>query len=207
MPAMSRRAWGCRSTGWWWRPMSTTSWRAPSRPAPTSCATWWRPPRRRWTSRSRRISSGCCSTPMAATPTAVRALMGSLAQSRRFAVSAHALRADARAVHRRSRRRAGERRHHPRLDARDRTIASIRTPPSALAVAEKETRDPSVPMVVLSTAHPAKFPDAVEAACGVTPALPDWLADLPQAAGARHRAAGRSGGGRTIRCVGVACGA
>ena len=38
-----------------------------------------------------------------------------------------------------------------------------------LAVAEKETRDPSVPMVVLSTAHPAKFPDAVEAACGVAP--------------------------------------
>jgi threonine synthase len=35
-----------------------------------------------------------------------------------------------------------------------------------------------VPMVVLSTAHPAKFPDAVEAACGTRPALPDWLADL-----------------------------
>ena len=33
-------------------------------------------------------------------------------------------------------------------------------------------------MVVLSTAHPAKFPDAVEAACGSAPALPDWLADL-----------------------------
>jgi threonine synthase len=33
-------------------------------------------------------------------------------------------------------------------------------------------------MVVLSTAHPAKFPDAVKAACGVTPALPDTLADL-----------------------------
>ncbi len=46
-------------------------------------------------------------------------------------------------------------------------------------MAEKETRDPSVPMVVLSTAHPAKFPDAVKAACGVTPRLPDWLADLP----------------------------
>ena len=45
-------------------------------------------------------------------------------------------------------------------------------------MAEKETRDPAVPMVVLSTAHPAKFPDAVEAACGVRPALPDWLADL-----------------------------
>ena len=50
----------------------------------------------------------------------------------------------------------------------------------ALAVAEKEHRDPAVPMVVLSTAHPAKFPDAVAAACGVTPALPDWLADLPK---------------------------
>ena len=35
-------------------------------------------------------------------------------------------------------------------------------------------------MVVLSTAHPAKFPDAVEAACGVRPRLPDWLSDLNQ---------------------------
>ena len=33
-------------------------------------------------------------------------------------------------------------------------------------------------MVMLSTAHAAKFPDAVEAACGVRPPLPDWLADL-----------------------------
>jgi threonine synthase len=48
----------------------------------------------------------------------------------------------------------------------------------AMAVAEKEVRDHSAPMVVLSTAHPAKFPDAVEAACGVRPTLPDWLSDL-----------------------------
>jgi threonine synthase len=34
-------------------------------------------------------------------------------------------------------------------------------------------------MIVLSTAHPAKFPDAVQAACGVRPGLPDWLSDLP----------------------------
>ena len=39
-------------------------------------------------------------------------------------------------------------------------------------------RDPDVPMVVLSTAHPAKFPDAVEAACGLRPELPERLADL-----------------------------
>ena len=48
-----------------------------------------------------------------------------------------------------------------------------------IAVAEKDIRNPGVPMIVLSTAHPAKFPDAVEAACGFRPALPDWLADLP----------------------------
>ena len=36
------------------------------------------------------------------------------------------------------------------------------------------------PMVVLSTAHPAKFPAAVEAACGTRPALPAWLGDLMQ---------------------------
>lgn len=36
----------------------------------------------------------------------------------------------------------------------------------------------STPMVVLATAHPAKFPAAVEAACGVSPALPGWLGDL-----------------------------
>lgn len=44
-------------------------------------------------------------------------------------------------------------------------------------------RDRSVPMVVLATAHPAKFPDAVEKATGVRPALPPRLArmfDLPE---------------------------
>jgi len=37
-----------------------------------------------------------------------------------------------------------------------------------------------VPSIVLATAHPAKFPDAVEAASGVHPALPLWLGDLMQ---------------------------
>ncbi len=35
-----------------------------------------------------------------------------------------------------------------------------------------------VPMVTLATAHPAKFPDAVEAACGTRPELPERLGDL-----------------------------
>jgi threonine synthase len=34
------------------------------------------------------------------------------------------------------------------------------------------------PMVALATAHPAKFPDAVEQATGIRPPLPDRLADL-----------------------------
>jgi threonine synthase len=107
----------------------------------------------------------------------VRAAMASLAQSRRFTVPAHAL---------------GEMRTSFTADraSEDETAATIRTTlresaylldphtAVAMAVAEKETRDPAVPMVVLSTAHPAKFPDAVEAACGVRPGLPDWLAGL-----------------------------
>jgi threonine synthase len=36
----------------------------------------------------------------------------------------------------------------------------------------------ATPMVVLATAHPAKFPAAVEAAAGVEPLLPSWLSDL-----------------------------
>jgi len=47
-----------------------------------------------------------------------------------------------------------------------------------LRAARLRRGDPAVPMVVLATAHPAKFPDAVEAACGVRPVLPPWMADL-----------------------------
>jgi threonine synthase len=47
-----------------------------------------------------------------------------------------------------------------------------------IAVAEEHGGDPSVPMVALGTAHPAKFPDAVEAAVGVRPPLPAHLSDL-----------------------------
>jgi threonine synthase len=47
-----------------------------------------------------------------------------------------------------------------------------------VAVAERTPRDPDVPMVCLATAHPAKFPDAVERATGVRPELPARLADV-----------------------------
>ena len=46
------------------------------------------------------------------------------------------------------------------------------------AVAQQHRRDPKVPMVVLATAHPAKFPDAVAKATGERPRLPARLGDL-----------------------------
>jgi len=109
---------------------------------------------------------------------AVRAMMASLERSRRFVISAHALK-ELRALF--SADRADEQECAATIRAWMREAGYCADPHTAvgLAVAEKETRDPSVPMVVLSTAHPAKFPDAVAAACGITPALPDWLADLP----------------------------
>ncbi|MCW5692781.1 MAG: threonine synthase [Pseudolabrys sp.] len=111
----------------------------------------------------------------------VNALMGSLAQSGRFTVPGDALKA-MRALF------GADRADEAEVDAEMRAWmkeASYCADPHtavALAVAEKETRDPKVPMVVLSTAHPAKFPDAVKAACGVNPGLPDWLSDLPKKA-------------------------
>ena len=39
---------------------------------------------------------------------------------------------------------------------------------------------PNSPMVALATAHPAKFPLAVKAACDIDPGLPSWLSDLMQ---------------------------
>ncbi|MDR0253768.1 MAG: threonine synthase [Brucellaceae bacterium] len=52
-------------------------------------------------------------------------------------------------------------------------------PHSAIGVkVAREHANTASPMVVLATAHPAKFPDAVKDACGVNPALPVWLSDL-----------------------------
>ena len=47
-----------------------------------------------------------------------------------------------------------------------------------LTVADKLDPLPGTPTVVLATAHPAKFPDAVERATGIRPELPSHLADL-----------------------------
>jgi len=47
-----------------------------------------------------------------------------------------------------------------------------------LEVARRKLPSGPTPVVTLSTAHPVKFGDAVEAACGITPELPAHMADL-----------------------------
>ena len=47
-----------------------------------------------------------------------------------------------------------------------------------LTAYRKRRGDMIGPVIALATAHPAKFPAAVEAASGINPALPDWLGDL-----------------------------
>ena len=52
-------------------------------------------------------------------------------------------------------------------------------PHTAVGVkAARELAEDGVTMLTLATAHPAKFPDAVERATGVRPELPEHLADL-----------------------------
>ena len=54
----------------------------------------------------------------------------------------------------------------------------ILCPHSAVGVKVAEEHLGAAPMITLATAHPAKFPDAVEAAMGTRPALPPRMADL-----------------------------
>ncbi|SMX27578.1 Threonine synthase [Pelagimonas phthalicica] len=59
------------------------------------------------------------------------------------------------------------------------TMGELLCPHSAIgAKIGEEHRDPATPMITLATAHPAKFPDAVENASGIRPPLPNRMADL-----------------------------
>jgi threonine synthase len=65
------------------------------------------------------------------------------------------------------------------------TIARVRRddgilidPHSAVGVAVAERFLGDVPMITMATAHPSKFPDAVEAASGERPELPEWARSI-----------------------------
>jgi threonine synthase len=109
---------------------------------------------------------------------ALRAIMTNVAQSRAYRIPPGAM-AALRGIY--AAGSCGE----------DETLATMRRihresgyvldPHTAVGVHVAEQRrmlDPAMPMVVLGTAHPAKFPDAVEKAIGLRPALPAHLADL-----------------------------
>ncbi len=51
-------------------------------------------------------------------------------------------------------------------------------PHTAIGLAAARAAQLDVPIITLATAHPAKFPDAVEKATGVHPALPERIGDL-----------------------------
>ena len=109
----------------------------------------------------------------------VRGLMASLAQSRRFELGgdlAGKLKADFSA------------RAAPEADvaaciratlAESQYLAEPHTACGLIAAANASHRSaPATPVVTLATAHPAKFPDAMQAISGKRPALPGRLANL-----------------------------
>ena len=61
--------------------------------------------------------------------------------------------------------------------ARD-EMGELLCPHSAVGVHVAQDFTGTTPLVTLATAHPAKFPDAVEAATGIRPPLPPRMADL-----------------------------
>lgn len=75
--------------------------------------------------------------------------------------------------------RADEAETTAQIQATFAATGEILCPHTAIGVKVAEDQPASTtPMVTLSTAHAAKFPDAVEAAIGVRPPLPNRLADL-----------------------------
>lgn len=109
---------------------------------------------------------------------AVRRLMQSLGQSGRFEIGPAPLERirsefDAAAIDEAA--VAGE------IGRSWREAGYLLDPHTAIGVAAARkglARDRATPMIVLGTAHPAKFPVAVKAASGVDPVLPAHLADL-----------------------------
>ena len=109
---------------------------------------------------------------------AIRGAMASLGQSGAFTVAPEPLRrlrAEFDAF------RTGEAETQAEMARTYRETGHILDPHTAVGVSAARRAlagDPGTPMVVLGTAHPAKFPDAVEKATGRHPPLPPHMKDL-----------------------------
>ncbi|WP_230530596.1 threonine synthase [Microvirga roseola] len=109
---------------------------------------------------------------------AIRRLMANLNQSRSFLIEAGPL---ARIREEFSAAAMDEAKVTDEMAETYRTTGYILDPHSAVGTRAGRAllrENPQVPVVALSTAHPAKFPDAVERATGIRPALPPHMADL-----------------------------
>jgi len=109
---------------------------------------------------------------------AIAALMDELKTNGSFTVSPNAIGA-LRAVY--DSGAVGEGRTMEEIGDSLRETGELLCPHSAVGVnvaKQALQRDPATPMVTLATAHPAKFPDAVEEATGIRPPLPPRMADL-----------------------------
>jgi threonine synthase len=108
----------------------------------------------------------------------VRRVMDGLAQSRAYRLDA-ATRAAIRAAF--SAHTVDEAATEETIGRIHRQTGYLLDPHTAVGVKAAEAhlaQHAATPVVVLATAHPAKFPDVVERATGLRPALPPHLADL-----------------------------
>lgn len=108
----------------------------------------------------------------------VRGLMDGLKQSRSFEIPAPALAALRTEFDAGSASEAETRAEIARTYSQTGYILDPHTAVGMVTARREWPKNPETPMVVLGTAHPAKFPDAVEKAIGLRPALPAHLADL-----------------------------
>jgi threonine synthase len=106
---------------------------------------------------------------------AIRRLMGSLSQSGAFTIDAAPL---ARIRGEFESASTGEAETAETIKSVAARTGRILDPHTAVGYAVARRYAGPSPMIALATAHPAKFPDAVEAACGVRPGLPPSLSRL-----------------------------
>jgi threonine synthase len=107
---------------------------------------------------------------------AIRSSFSSLEQSGAFTIASDAL---AKIRSEFEAHRASEEQTREEINRCHRETGYVLDPHTATGVHAARirlARDPSTPIVTLATAHPAKFPKAIEGATGLTPPLPEGLA-------------------------------
>ena len=111
-------------------------------------------------------------------PDTVKAYMNSLAQSGRFELKPDHLQTIRNHFDAYRTGETGTRKEIARIHDQCGMLVDPHTAVAVHAARKALARDPATPMVVLSTAHPAKFPQAVRQATGAEAPLPAHLADI-----------------------------